>query len=504
MISGKRTATQRYGLAIVITALALLIRWLLEPALGSASPFLLFAPAVMISAWYGGLGPGLLSTLMATLAGEWFFLRPDQSLTTGSIARIGVFLLVALLISFLVIPRRRAERALAESRQFLQAVVETSPSLVVVADADGRIQLFNRACEELTGYQREEVTGRTIAEVFWSAESATEVQRRFANPFAPELQAPHVNPWVMKSGQQRMIEWRCMPFLTGEDGRSLILASGVDVTEQLAVERERSELLAREQEARQQAEQANRIKDEFLATVSHELRTPLTGIRGWADLLRTGKLDQESSERALNSIIKNADMQSKLIDDLLDSSRMLAGKVRLDLRPVGLEPVIEMATEVVRPMVAAKRIQLIHVFNATVCAVFGDPDRLQQVFLNLLTNAVKFTPEGGQIEVHVERRDSTVQVSVSDTGKGIAAETIPHVFDRFYQAEGRGARRRGGLGLGLAIVRHIVEMHGGEVEAESAGLGQGTTMRLTLPLMTVEAGGQERGEAGITLKSVSP
>ena len=261
-------------------------------------------------------------------------------------------------------------------------------------------------------------------------------------------------------------------------------------------EEERDGLLLREREARAVAEAACRLKDDFLATVSHELRTPLTSILGWSNLLRSGSLDEKSVGKAFDVIERNAQNQKRLIDDLLDVSRIIGGKLLLDVREIELARIIEDAVEVVRPAAAAKGISLVSSFDPQVWTVSGDAGRLRQVVWNLLSNAVKFTPDGGRVEVRLERDGSCARVAVSDTGKGIAPDFLPHVFERFRQADAKTTRAFDGLGLGLAIVRHLVEAHGGTVSAESPGEGLGTTFSIYLPLLTVRAGEPEREVVG--------
>lgn len=263
----------------------------------------------------------------------------------------------------------------------------------------------------------------------------------------------------------------------------------LDITERKVAEAERERLLQRERIARETAETANRIKDEFLAVLSHELRTPLNPILGWTKLLRTKKLDEAKIAFALETIERNAKLQTQLIEDLLDVSRILQGKLTLQVCPVDLVVTIEAAKETVRLAAEAKSIQIETKFEPTNKQVSGDPNRLQQVVWNLLSNAVKFTPNGGQIHIKLEYIDTYAQITVKDTGKGINPEFLPYVFDAFRQADGTTTRKFGGLGLGLAIVRHIVEMHGGSVSVESEGEGQGATFTVKLPLAdtTVEA-----------------
>jgi PAS domain S-box-containing protein len=249
------------------------------------------------------------------------------------------------------------------------------------------------------------------------------------------------------------------------------------------IEEERARLLESEQLARRESDTANRLKDEFLATVSHELRTPLTAILGWAHLLREGQIDPTSTTRALETIERNARAQAQLIDDLLDVSRIITGKLRLDVRQVDPVTFIESAIEAVRPGAEAKNVRLQKVIDTGVISVAGDPARLQQVIWNLLSNAIKFTPKGGRVQVRLERINSHIEIAVNDTGQGIQADFLPHVFDRFRQADQATTRQHGGLGLGLAIVRHLVELHGGTVHAASAGENLGSTFTVKLPLI---------------------
>jgi signal transduction histidine kinase/CheY-like chemotaxis protein len=267
------------------------------------------------------------------------------------------------------------------------------------------------------------------------------------------------------------------------------------IAERKRAEEERDRLLVREQEARAEAEAANRIKDEFLATLSHELRTPMTSILGWAELLRIKPmLDEETRTQAVESIERSAKIEIRLIDELLDVARIASGKLYLSCGPIDLISVIEAAIDVVRPAANAKNIEILYKHDLVMGAISGDAARLQQVVWNLLFNAVKFTPEGGRVDVRLERVGSHAKIIVSDTGKGISAEFLPYVFDRFRQADSTTARDYGGLGLGLALVRHLVELHGGTIHAESQGEGQGATFSVDLPLVAVrmEAGEVER------------
>ncbi len=246
--------------------------------------------------------------------------------------------------------------------------------------------------------------------------------------------------------------------------------------------REREHLLARERAARAEAEEANRLKDEFLATVSHELRTPLTAILGWAAMLTRGALAGEAARNACEVIERNAKAQAGIVNDILDVSRIITGKLHIDPRAANLAPIVSAAVHSLHPATDAKAIHVSVSVDQTAGLIVGDPDRLQQVVWNLLSNAIKFTPEGGSVGIRLARVDAYIELRVSDTGVGISEQFLPHVFERFRQADSSTTRKHGGLGLGLAIVRHLVELHGGTIHAESEGSGQGSTFTLSLPL----------------------
>src|SRR5580765_4503018 len=259
------------------------------------------------------------------------------------------------------------------------------------------------------------------------------------------------------------------------------------IAAQLAIAIDNARLLDEEQRARAAAEAASRAKDEFLAVLSHELRTPLNAVYGWAHILRSGDLRGDAVTRALDIIMRNANAQVQLIDDMLDVSRIVTGKMRLDVRAVDLKAVVEAAVDAVRPAADAKELRVQVVPDPQAFGIIGDPDRLQQVVWNLLINAVKFTARGGRIQVLLQRESSHVEISVSDTGQGITPDVLPHVFERFQQADSTSTRRHTGLGLGLALVRHLVELHGGTVRAASAGEGQGATFTVKLPIAIARA-----------------
>ncbi|TAF03965.1 MAG: PAS domain S-box protein, partial [Nostocales cyanobacterium] len=271
----------------------------------------------------------------------------------------------------------------------------------------------------------------------------------------------------------------------GKNGITHLHGFMIDITERKQAEQEREQLLAREQAARTEAETANRIKDEFLATLSHELRTPLNAMLGWTQLLKSRKFDEITTAKALETIDRNSRALAQLIEDVLDVSRIIRGKLRLNLHPLELAPVIQAAIETVRPAADAKEITIESQFDSSLGVVMGDANRLQQIVWNLLSNAVKFTPKWGRVEIKIERVNSRVQIKVSDNGTGISSEFLPHVFERFCQADSSTTRSHGGLGLGLAIVRHLVELHGGTVAADSPGVGQGSTFMVNLPMKAI-------------------
>jgi signal transduction histidine kinase/CheY-like chemotaxis protein len=277
-----------------------------------------------------------------------------------------------------------------------------------------------------------------------------------------------------------------MTFAAAESGRHFgpaDLALAEDLARRAALAVDNARLYGDAHEARLQAESASRAKDEFLATVSHELRTPLTPILAWARMLAKGGLDDEAERRGVEAIERSARSQAQLIEDLLDVSRITSGKLRLDLRPIEPLPVVESAIESMRSAAEAKGVRVDAALDARTGKVSGDPERLQQVVWNLLSNAIRFTPKGGRVEVRLARVDATLELVVSDTGKGISRVFLAHVFEPFRQADGSTTREHGGLGLGLAIVRHLIELHGGTVEADSAGAGEGASFTVRLPLL---------------------
>ena len=376
--------------------------------------------------------------------------------------------------------RAEAERAatlveLEAERARLRYIFEQAPAFVAVLRGPEHIfELTNPAYLQLVGHRR--IVGKTAREalpelegqgyfelldrVYQSGEAFTgnEMLIEFQNTPNGAL-------------EKRFVNFVYQPTFNADGKSEGIFVHGIDITEQV--------------EARREAENANRLKDEFLATLSHELRTPLNAILGWSQMLQNRDLDETAAKKALATIERNARSQNKLIEDILDVSRIITGKLRLDVRHVDLSTVIAAAADAARPAAEAKNIRLQTLLDPQAGPISGDPDRLQQVIWNLLSNAIKFTDKNGRVQARLERVNSHVEITVSDTGKGIEPEFLPHVFDRFRQSDGSMTRRHGGLGLGLAIVRQLVELHGGTVSVDSAGIGHGATFIVNLPLLPV-------------------
>jgi PAS domain S-box-containing protein len=344
---------------------------------------------------------------------------------------------------------------------------------------------WNGGAERIFGYEAAEAIGRNIR-IIIPPDRQGEEDDVLAHVRRGEKLDHFETVRRSKDGREVHISLTVSP-VRDNQGR-IIGASKVarDITQRKRSEEEREQLLAMNEAALRKAEEANRLKEDFLATVSHELRNPLTSILGWAALLEQGKLDAEKTARAVAAIQRSAQAQDQLIGDLLDISRIVAGRLRLDVQPFLPIEALEAALESIGPAVEAKRIRLHVVLDPSAGPILGDPARLQQVFWNLLSNAVKFTPREGHVEVFLRRIDSHIEAVVSDTGIGITPELLPFVFDRFRQGDSGTSRRTGGLGLGLAIARSLIELHGGELRAESKGLGQGAAFTVRLPLMSAQ------------------
>lgn len=369
-------------------------------------------------------------------------------------------------------------RAVLQER--LAAIVESSDDAIVSKNLQGIIQSWNSAAERTFGYSAEEVIGKSILLIV-PPERAGEEHDILSRLRRGERVEHFETVRVRKDGRRIDISVTISP-IRDETG-AIVGASKVarDITGLKQTEREKQQLLERERAARTEAETANRLKDEFLATLSHELRTPLNAILGWSQLLVRDDSLTEKARKGVETIERNARLQAKLIEELLDMSRIIAGKLRLDMQRVELPVVVINALETARPSAQNKQIELVADFGDNVPEVMGDPSRLHQIIWNLLTNAIKFTPAGGRVGVSLRREHGKAQIIVTDTGMGIRPEFLSHVFSRFSQADSSSKRRHGGLGIGLAIVRHLTEMHGGTVAAASEGEGLGATFTISLP-----------------------
>ena len=345
-----------------------------------------------------------------------------------------------------------------------------------------KITDVNPFMHDLLGYSRKEFLGKELWEIgFFNDKEAS--QEAFKEVQTKGYLRYEDLPLQTKEGKIQEVEF--VSNVYEEDSQQVIQCNIRDITDRKRAQEEHAKLLESEQAARAEADLANDIKDEFLALLSHELRTPLTSILGWSQMLADVSLDDEESKRALEIIVRNARAQRQLIDDLLDISRIITGKLRLEVQPVEVGPIIEAVVDSLRPAADARSIHLQIAFDPRTSPISGDPDRLQQIVWNLLSNAIKFTPKNGRVKVLLERIESHVEITITDTGQGIEPEFLPHVFDRFRQSDSSSTRRHGGLGLGLSIVRQLVELHGGTVTAESPGAKGGTTFRVKFPLMSV-------------------
>ncbi len=356
-----------------------------------------------------------------------------------------------------------------------------SKEAIAIIDRDGFYLQQNGAHFTLLGYADDDLKGETPA-IYLGEETFQKIFKHLVETgdYSGE------NICRTKSGEERNIDLSVFTMRSGLGEPLCYVSIKRDITARKRAEERVAQLLVRERTARADAEKANRLKDEFLATLSHELRTPLNAVIGWSRILKAGRLDNESSVHAIEVIERNAWAQKQIIEDILDVSRVITGKLQLHLGPVNLISVVNAALDAVRPALEAKDIRVETDYQDGLKVVAGDADRLQQVVWNLFSNASKFTPAGGVVGVRVSQDDTYAEIEVSDTGPGIAAEFLPHVFERFRQADGSTTRTHGGLGLGLAIVRHLVELHGGMIAAENVTSASGAVFTVKLPLPSTE------------------
>jgi PAS domain S-box-containing protein len=381
--------------------------------------------------------------------------------------------------------QKRVEEVLRVSNDRFRLMADSAPVLIWIADLTKARNWFNKGWLEFTGRTADQETGFGWTQNVHEDDLAQCLQV-YGEGF--DTRQPFRSEYRVRrsDGQARWIIEQATPLFEGQRGAfSGYIGSCVDFTQSKLIQTDREETLKAERAAREEAERVGRLKDEFLATVSHELRTPLNAILGWANLLRRLGPESEDQVRGLETIERNARIQGQIIADLLDMSRIISGKVQLDVQPIDLHDVVNAALDAVKLSMEAKKLRVRVTLDARAGRLRGDPGRLQQVFWNLLTNAVKFTPSGGRIDLVMERVNSHVEVSVEDSGIGIKPEFLAFVFDRFRQADSSTTRRHGGLGLGLSIVKHLVELHGGSVRVKSGGEGQGATFVVALPISVI-------------------
>jgi PAS domain S-box-containing protein len=377
-------------------------------------------------------------------------------------------------------PKRERRQATAAH---LRAVLDAALDAVVEMDATGRITFWNPRAEQIFGWTREEALGQVMADFIVPPrfrDGHTRGLQRFLRTGEAVLLGRRVELAALhKDGGEFPVEL-AITHVSG-DGYHTFTAFVRDITGRKRAEEERERLLKVTAAARDEAEDASRAKDQFLAILSHELRTPLTSIVGWVYLLRSGAVDEATLARGLATIERNVMTQAKLVADILDMSRIMSARLRLNVRPLPLSPLIAGVLEGLLPAARAKGIRLLPVLDPSAGPVLGDPDRLRQVVWNLVSNAIKFTPPDGQVSVRLEQGDRQAKLVVQDTGAGIPREFLPHVFEMFRQRDSSDRRPHGGLGLGLALVRQLVELHGGSVHVHSQGENRGATFTVALP-----------------------
>ena len=502
----------RYAAAVSATVIALALRAAATPLWGVALPFIFFYPAIMLSAWLGGFGPGVVATFLCAAAAVSPSLSPGSSLRADNLAdatALLVFMGNGLLISGLTGALRRARARLtapvrgleadtealkhgemAQAR--LAAIVQSSDDAIVSKTLDGEIMSWNAAATRMFGYAPEEVIGRSITIIIPKDRLHEEAHMLASIRQGKAIE--HFRTVRLRKDQTPISISLTVSPIRNAAGQ-IIGASKIarDISAQVEGEEERAMLLARERAARLEAESANRAKDEFLAMLGHELRNPLGAISNAAHVLERLGQPGDATAAVRGIIGRQTAHLARLTDDLLDIGRLMVGKVMLDVKPVDLREVAERAIGGLREGGRIERHKVS--FDGVPAWVDADTTRIEQIVTNLVTNALKYTPPGGSIKVRVTRNGRDAALSVEDDGLGIAPELLPRVFDLFVQGQPPADRAQGGLGIGLALVKRLTELHGGSVEAHSEGQGKGTTVTATFPVVATPGREAEEREA---------
>ena len=553
----------RYGVAFGSVGCVLVIRNLLEPVVGPDHPFLNFFAAILLSGWFGGFGPAAASTIVGALVVLYFSLPPLHSFLghpPEQIVRIGIFLVEGLIVAAFCGSVHRSHRRLAQalavpSTDISTHGIEERIRLArleaeiggLLARTDGLRPVLQGSVEALVNYagaafariwtfnQREQMLELQVSAGLYTHVNGPHARvpiGKFKIGLIASERKPHLTNQVVGDPRVSDPDWAAREHMTAFAGYPLLVGdelygvlamfareklsnatlSALELVShaialtirRCATDDDRSRLLRETQAAREAAEVANRAKDEFIATVSHELRTPLNAILGWVRLLASGNVAPGDLAEAVAVIERNAVAQSRLIEDLLDVSRIISGKLRLNVRTVDLPGVVREAVQTVQPAADLKTIRLEMVLDPDAAPVSGDADRLQQIVWNLVSNAVKFTPKKGRVQVRLARVNSHVELRVSDTGIGIDPQFLPHVFERFTQADASSTRSHSGLGLGLGITRHLVELHGGAIAVYSDGTNLGSTFVVTLPIMILHAKAEQPERAHPSVSNRAP
>ncbi|MEO7189562.1 MAG: PAS domain S-box protein [Vicinamibacterales bacterium] len=419
--------------------------------------------------------------------------RIDVSLTVSPVRGPDGMVVGASKIARDITDRKRAAAQIAQQQEWFRVTLNSIGDAVIASDCDGNVTFLNHEAERLTGWSGADAVGRSLASVFHIVNEET--RQAVENPAQKVLELGQVvglanhTILIARGGTEWPIADSAAPIVEPHGKTIGVVLVFRETTELMAHQQrmrlaaeERERLLHSERAARTEAERANRVKDDFVAMVSHELRTPLNAILGWADLLRSGSLDAATQQHGLEVLSRNTRLQAQLISDLLDVSRIVSGKLRLELQSADLEQVVRNSVEALETAAAGKEIELQARFESDPPIIVGDPARLQQIVLNLVSNAIKFTPSSGRVTVALRTTGDVAEITVTDTGIGIRPELIPDLFERFRQGSSMTTRQHGGLGLGLSITKHLTELHGGSIHAWSDGPDKGATFKVQLPL----------------------